>query len=301
MAGTLANAAAAALQAEAVKRESAKEEKVKKASPGASGRTGAQGGPKIGPVLVVGEGEKQAKNRRLLILVALALIGGVAAIVALSALRSPQRKALEAFAAPVDERYARYPNRLPRLQARAWLSSGPALVDLGSVHVGSTARHDLAGARPIVAAVTKDQTYLQQYDLWAPTADAGKIAKAWSAKKNRDANVEALKAANLDITTRDELAAKLQGAGLSADGVAVVMQLLLPTQGAPQDAAQRVGKGELPDAIEVSTFRGRKGTALQDAGNKYSYPTTDYSGKLLRFIGANWPQEWRVLEIDFIR
>ncbi len=297
MAGTLSTAASLALQADAVKREATKDEK--KGPKGPKSKDGTVG--KIGPVLVVGEGERESKNRK-------AWLGGTLAIVAvivllgwLFSLRSPARRALDAFAAPVEAQYARYPQRLPHMQARAWLSNSRALIDLGSLHIGKTTRFELAAAKPLIAEIAKDQTYLQEYEIWVHNADTAKVTKTWNPKKERKANIDVLNGSEATVVTREDFEAKLLAGGLSADGVAVVMTLLLPSQGAPQGGAQRVRAGECPDAIEVTQFTGHKGIALQDAGNKYAFPVGDYSGTTLRFIGAGWPTEWRVLNVGFNR
>lgn len=302
MAGTLANAAAAALQAESVKREAAKGEKDKSRSArSAAGAPGKVGGPAIGPVLVVGEGELEASNRKRWLLGGVALAIAIVVLGWLVSLRSETRAALEAFAAPVDPSHAKYPQRLTRMQARAWLSNVRVLTEVGSARFGSEVRHELASAREPLAELMKDRSFLPQHDLWVRTSDAAKLQKLWSPKKDRAANLAALGDAGVDTVTQADFAARLAEGGLGAEGVAVLMQLLLPTQGAPQDAAARVAKGELPDAIEVVEFTGSKGTAIVDAGSTYKFQDTGYTGRMLRFVGEGWPREWRVLSLDFVR
>jgi len=298
MAGTLANAAAAALQAEKASQESATSKGTQRSKRLATSPAKRESG-RYSPVLVVGVGEREAAERRRLWQWLATVVGVVVIVIALCCYRSAPRKALDDFAAPVGTTYAPYPHRLPYMQSRTWMLDSNVLVDLGSVHIGSKHTIALKGVSGLIIGM-KNLTYLASYQFWTDAGSMAVVQKTWKPKLDRDTNLQRLKDAGISVTTRSDMQAQLGAAGLAEDDADIILRLIMPIANSPQFDAARFGRGEAPDAIEVYPFHGTHGEALRAAGNRYTYPTTDYTGLLVRFIGSGWSQDLRVFRLDLI-
>ena len=296
MAGTLANAAAAALQAEKASQESASAKGTQRSKRLATAPAKRESG-RHSPVLVVGVGQREAAERRRLWQWVATILGVLVILICLACYRSPPRKALDDFAAPVGTAYAPYPHRLPFMQSRTWMQDCNVLIDLGTVHVGSKRTIALKGVAGLITGM-KNLTYLANYQFWTDAGATRAVQKAWKPKLDRDTNLQRLKDAGIAVTTRADMQAQLQAGGLSDEDADIILRLIMPIANSPQFDAARFGRGEVPDAIEVYPFHGTDGEALRAAGNRYSYPKTDYSGLLVRFIGSGWSRELRVFRLD---
>lgn len=56
--------------------------------------------------------------------------------------------------------------------------------------------------------------------------------------------------------------------------------------------------GDVPATMQVTKFSGNRGTMLLSRGQSFKTADVEYDGKLVRFTGAGWPDEWKVLTID---
>lgn len=263
----------------------------------ATGRTVAKGeSATIGPVLVVGAGERAARERRLVWLSCGAFVVLVVLLVAVAMHRSPTRRALDAFTADPDSRHVHYPLRLAAMQQRAWWTECRVLLDLGSVHLGGVQHLDTHAARPVFAALhglSLDSTtglYL------APEAVAT-AHHTWSPRRARADNLEQIAAHHIHFLDPADIPGQLTAAGVAPEVADLLLELLHRMHGSPQGDAARLIQGEIPDALELVPFSGRGGTELRDTGRSYAFPIIDYRGRLLRFLGQGWSGEWRVLEI----
>ena len=296
MAGTLANAAAAALQAEKASQDSASAKGTQRSKRLATGPAKRESG-RHSPVLVVGVGEREAAERRRLWQWVGTVIAVLVLLTCLLCYRSAPRKALDDFAAPVGSSNAPYPHRLPYMQSRTWMQDCNVLIDLGTVHIGSKRTIALKGIAGLITGM-KNLTYLPNYQFWADPSATGAVQKAWKPKLDRDTNLQRLKDAGIPVTTRADMQAQLMAGGLSDEDADIILRLIMPIANSPQFDAARLGRGEVPDAIEVYSFHGTDGEALRAAGNRYSYPKSDYSGLLVRFVGSGWSRDLRVFRLD---
>ncbi len=62
--------------------------------------------------------------------------------------------------------------------------------------------------------------------------------------------------------------------------------------------AKRWMDGDVPATMQVTKFSGNRGTMLLSRGQSFKTADVEYDGKLVRFTGAGWPDEWKVLTID---
>lgn len=56
--------------------------------------------------------------------------------------------------------------------------------------------------------------------------------------------------------------------------------------------------GDVPATLQVTRFYGSKGTMLLSRGQSFKTADVEYDGKMARFTGPGWPEEWRVLTIE---
>jgi hypothetical protein len=56
--------------------------------------------------------------------------------------------------------------------------------------------------------------------------------------------------------------------------------------------------GDLPTSMQVTRFSGNRGTMLLSRGQSFKTADVEYDGKLVRFTGTGWPEEWKVLSIS---
>lgn len=56
--------------------------------------------------------------------------------------------------------------------------------------------------------------------------------------------------------------------------------------------------GDVPTSMLITKFSGTRGTMLLSRGQSFKTAEVEYDGKLVRFTGAGWPDEWKVLSID---
>jgi hypothetical protein len=299
MAATLSTSMTAALKAESVKREVEADEKTRKKS-GTEGRVG-----KIGPAILTGEGLQQARLRRTWFLIALVLVALVGGCSWLVAHRSPQRHALEAYAAVVEGQRNRY-ERVQAIQERAWLVAlppafvgVPAMMDMGDARIGGTRTIKLAAAKPLFDQL-KGLVLSERAPVWVPKDRLGAVEAAIRPGQREQDLVAGLARSEKGVIPYRDWQDKLVAAGLSKDDVDTIDLLLRgkTKRSGENEIAARLLAGDLPDAIEIAAFAGRKGLMVVSRGQAYEPKPVRYEGNLLRFVGKDWPVEWKVLTIS---
>lgn len=300
MAASLATAATAALQSEAIKREAAAPEKRTKTDrmpaskpPNGEGRVGT-----IGPVVLTGYGENEHRNNMIWLFGSIAVIAVVVTLIALLSMRSEQRKALDAFTAVVEGERGRYGERMIAIQERAWLSNVSPLVNLGKISIHSVRTLPMTGAGDVIASL-KGLTHLEGLDIWVPATASAQAETLWDTRRDRPANLTRLTQARIQAIDGTTVSSQLQEAGWSESDAGLLMRMLTgrTNRSGENWIASKLLDGELPDAIEICPFRGTNGELLADLGRSYVYRKVDYEGLLLRFVGNGWPSEWKVLDI----
>lgn len=66
----------------------------------------------------------------------------------------------------------------------------------------------------------------------------------------------------------------------------------------PNAIAKRWMDGDVPTSMQVTRFFGNRGTMLLSRGQGFKTADVEYDGRLVRFTGPGWPQEWKVLSIS---
>ncbi len=349
MAATLATSMSEALKSEAVKRE----EQGEKSKAKVEGRVG-----KIGPAVLTGQGVEEAKSNRLL------LVGSLGALLVLGGLYwliftdSPERAGLNAFTAEVAPARIRAGERVPTIQARAWLTGlppafvgVPPLIDLRDARFGSTRTINLTAAKELFASL-KGLVPVEPGPVWVPPdrlaavddlrrpdqkpeAFIAAVLKREKKAVSNPAFLDALTKTGMskedadivDLFVRGRIAAP-DAIRAAPDAPAVATEVEAKTEATdkkPEAAektaatpvkpaatttavstvsdhtnpiAQRWMNGDLPAAILVTRFFGSRGTMLLSRGQSFKTAEVEYDGKLLRFTGTGWPEEWKVLSID---
>lgn len=306
MAATLAVSMNAALKAESVKKES--ETKAQKEKKKAIGR-GEGGVGRIGPALLSNQGVEEAKLMRSWWLYTLGTIGLIVALGWLIGHHGARQQAIDAFTAVVEGKRNRPGERVLAIQERAWLTTMPpanvgvpAITDMPDVHHGAVHTVKLAGVRSEIAAL-KGLSLIEPQRIWMPAKEAAKMLADWSAESKPEAFVAAQKAKGRTAVEHRALLARLEAGGVSSDDVAII-DLFLRGRGpnGNTDVLNRWLAGDIPDSMELSTFYGSAGTLIvEQGGQAYKTRTVPYSGVLLRFVGKDWPGEWRVLTLTTAR
>lgn len=300
LAASLSTAASAALAAESIKKseeaEKKTERKKKAAKPGGEGRVGD-----IGPAVLTGTGEREHRNNLVWLGLVVGVVAAVVLLVFLLSIRSEERQALDAYAAPVEGERFRYPARQGAIQERAWLHGVPALIDAGRATFGPARAIRLSPARDALTAL-QGMTWIPSRRLWAgPFPEKHPdIETVWQARKDDAANLARLTELGIPVVTQDALRQRLSEALGGGDDVELVERLLIDSAHngeTPDWISRKLRAGEVPDAIELIPFTGREGAMLIDNGRSYRPRPVDYTGRLLRFVGSGWPGGWRVLDI----
>ncbi|MBA3698161.1 MAG: hypothetical protein H0W78_04850 [Planctomycetes bacterium] len=172
MSATLAGSMTAALKSEAVKRE----EQGEKTKAKTEGRVG-----KIGPAVLTGQGVEEAKSNRLLLLGTLGVVALVAAVYWLLFTDSPERAGINAFTAEVEPARIRAGERVPTIQARAWLTGlppafvgVPPLIEMRDARIGSTRTINLLPAKDLFASL-KGLVPVEPGPVWVPPERMGAV------------------------------------------------------------------------------------------------------------------------------
>lgn len=349
MSATLASSMSEALKSEAVKRD----EQGEKTKAKTEGRVG-----KIGPAVLTGQGVEEAKSNRLLLLGTLGVLALVAAVYWLLFTDSPERASLNAFTAEVEPARIRAGERVPTIQARAWLTGlppafvgVPPLIDMRDARIGSTRTVNLVPAKELFASL-KGLVPVEPGPVWVPSERVVAVDDLRRPDQKPEAFIAAVlkrekKAishpAFLDDLTKTGMSkedadivdlfirgrigngtttpeAPATTADSTAEKPAATEQPTGPEKPAtpekPAPAAKPVAAtpartvddpynaiikrwmaGDLPASMQVTRFSGSRGTMLLSRGQSFKTADVEYDGRLVRFIGTGWPEEWKVVTI----
>ncbi|MBA3685688.1 MAG: hypothetical protein H0W72_10685 [Planctomycetes bacterium] len=298
LAATLSMAAATALPAEPPKSVSADSDRLhKRSEPTRTAKPARESGlGKIGPAVFTDQGLREHRQLRQWWAATLGCLILITGLWFLVAMRSTQRAALEAFVAPVAAGRGRHPDRLQAIHERPWAAEVPALIALGSLHLGKTESLPLAAAAPVMASLT-GLTYHRERALW--TLDDARTATLWDDKRDRVSNLRRLQQAKVRFAEHALVRTQATEAGVSEAGFDLLIELIrvIPTT-ALRDSAARIRAGDLPVSAEICPFTGSRGVVLLDTGTSYLEREVDYEGRLLRLVGPGWPDQWRVLSLS---
>ncbi|MBA3710280.1 MAG: hypothetical protein H0W83_15835 [Planctomycetes bacterium] len=109
-----------------------------------------------------------------------------------------------------------------------------------------------------------------------------------------------LAAQKIEVLPHAEVLAKLKDAGLTDDDIELLLTLMTEktnTVAGDKPLSARLLSGDIPDRIEITSFRGTKGTMLLNMGRESRLQTANFQGRLIRFSGAGWPMGWHVLDV----
>jgi hypothetical protein len=298
MAATLTGTIAAA-----VKKEEARAQAEVEA--GAERRKAREGGVgQIGPVVLLGEGERAAAERRRWQLGCLAAVLLIALVIWLGMRRSPEERAVEDYCAPVPQAQAGFGRRAPAISARAVAQrseTGPQaapFIDLPRPRFQRIRRVDLAPYRAFIhdfASLVR----IDQPALWIRPEHRADIERFWRSYPRLDqladwartrnipwADTRSLRARLLEVSADQDVADLIWGL-LTARRVEESGETLNPLGSRMiADVRAEEGAGELL-AVEWRDFTGRDGRLLFDqGGGRYVSRQTLYRGRLVRTVGA---------------
>lgn len=305
MAASLSTAMGDALRAEAV----AEAETV--AQPGRpatekrtrSARLGAAGGKgRPGPAVLTGEGEREAANTRRWLLGAVAVVALLALIGWLLTYDGPRRQALEDFVAVVPAKDNVYGRRAEAIQARAWLTAdapgGGGVAPFIDLSRARLARVQSAPGAALLDALdkVKDLTWIAPPGVWINLPAEGRRLAA--AHPGREAFLREAAKAKLIVLDPAGLRKHLVAGGRD-ELVARVAVALVQGETAPgrNELSARLAQ-KPPERVESCEFSGAGGLLLVDTGSGYQTRERPFRGVLVRFVGAGWPDGWRVLALE---
>lgn len=254
---------------------------------------------KPGPAVLTGEGEREAANLRAWTVGAIAVLALLVTLGWLLSLHGPRRAALAEFTALVTGPDNAYGRRAEAIRARAWLSAerpggaGVApFIELGDTSLGNTVRIP-GGALGEALERTKGLTWSDPPGAWTSDPAAARLAAA----NGLDALLA--KAVDLRLTVVEPrgLAKRLAGDGLDEDSARLVVALLMGETAPGRNAIAERARKALPERIEWCAFSGANGLMLIDTGSSYQTRQRPYRGVLVRFLGGEWPGEWRILTL----
>ena len=218
------------------------------------------------------------------LLCALALI--LCPLIWVAARSSPEREALEAWCAPPALDARRYPRLGIAVNERGWLRAtasapdGPALF---------TVLRDPLFSAPIVVEHTDWREVLTILNGMSWNGSSW-VASALSQKPG----------GRMASRTVGEIREILARTIHDERAVRAIIALLsgVPTGSAPDFARRLLQEGKAPARLRLLSFSGRNGVHAVAIGRpEYKMVDRAYSGVLLQFDDADWPSEWRVLEL----
>ncbi len=259
---------------------------------------------KIGPAILTGEGVRTARLRRawwLISIAAITLLGGCSWLVLH---HSPAREAIITFSSAVEGARSRT-DRIAAIQER--LADRPAAGRHRGAGDGRPRRRahrlphliKLAAAKPLFDQV-KGMVLSARVPLWMPKAAQLDLESRIEEGMSEQRAVATLLKAGKGAIDFHDWERRLQDAGLGADGVEAIDLLLRGrTKTSGENAfAKRLLAGDLPTAIVLTAFAGRKGAMWINGGQHYALRTVEYKGSLLQFSDPGWPAEVRVLSLS---
>lgn len=250
----------------------------------------------IGPAVLSGYGQREARNSLVWALGCGGAIAFAAVIALMITWTGPRRQALDDFTEPVANNSHGY--RRQQIVERGWLTSVAPVTRMDDARIAGAHDLQLAAAKPLFDDLAAMQL-LADKPVWAPPESASEIARRWDGKKSPADNVTALtKDGKIRAIAHSQAIARLEEAGIQADEAELVLRLLgANASPAGADVAKRLRAGEMPARAEIAGFAGVDGMLLVDFGGTYKQRPVEYEGRLMRLVGSDWPGEWRILEL----
>jgi hypothetical protein len=298
MAATLSTSMSAALKSEAVKRE----DQAGKAKAKTEGRVG-----QIGPAVFTGQGVEEARDRRRLVLGVLVAGLVIAGLWWLLFTDSPQRAGLMAYTAEVDPTRIRSGERVQAIQQRAWLTGlppayvgAPPMIDMNDARIGSTRTLNFAPAKDLLVSL-KGLEAVDPGPVWVPPERVAAVEELRRPDQKTEAFIAAVLKREKKAISHPELLDRLAKATGMQKEDAEVVDLLLRGRTAADGSnaiAKRWLDGDVPQSLQLVNFTGSRGLLLLSRGQNFKTAEVGYRGRLLRFNGPGWPEEWKVLTIQ---
>ncbi len=271
----------------------------------------------IGPAILTGEGEREARERRGWAVGCAVALVALALVLWLILRHSPEQRALDAFCAGVDQADNRYGRRAPAIMARSVVQhdesnrvvSAP-FISLPQVRFQKPRQIPFVKIRPFLAEYAA-LVRLDQPAGWVKADRRDEIVKFWAAFPNQNLLEDMCRKNGIVLQTTQQIRASLTAGGLDEDSSDLVWFLLTARARAntgtahPNPIAARLladalqaeeGKPSLV-AIEWLVFSGRKGSLLFDPGAKYQVVNRDFRGRLIRLVEKSGRGSWAVLDL----
>lgn len=294
MSATLTTSISAALESDAVKKEAATERRTQRvANPGKPAtKEGSVGN--LGPAILTGSGDEESRTNRSWLLGCLGVILVLVLAGWLLLRHSPERQAIEDFTLVQPARLKECGDRMSAVQANAWFIALPPtglgvtpLQDFGTLRLGKARAFNLPALRTVATELIKGLEAQPDGGGWA-SPDPAPVKPG----------AEAAKPVTRRTVTAKDFTAALTKLGFDAEDQEIVHILLLGRthRDGSNEIATRLMAGNLPEVMEILPFTGSNGMVLLRGQNRPL--RSAYRGSLMRFSGAGWPRDWRVLTLS---
>jgi len=188
----------------------------------------------------------------------------------------PARTALAAHLRMPEGPDAGYPRLGPTLRSRAWMKQAPGQPD------GIAEFIRLPDVVFAAERVIADRDLRPSFALIA--------GKTWDGARGSWSDSAG------NVMPLSQVTASLEAACPTPADAHLILDLLTgqPSPEAAQ-ATARMLIGDLPQAVRIRPFHGKRGTLLRNRGSPpYQETERGYAGCLLHFEGRDYPAEWRV-------
>ena len=290
MAADLAQAAGKALQSSTVKDEETSTRRQGSSRMRAVASAGAEGGKRtLSPAILTGEGEREAANTRLWVILGVVAVVLAIAIGWLLTLDGPRTTAIESFTATVPADQNTYGVRDVAISNRGWLTAESGAVtpfiDLGSIRWGRTVTVTPA-AYSVALGRLAQHVPLKGTTLWVPAKELAKAEATLTAGSKETADKRLL-AARVPFLAWSTIAKDLATSGCD-EATCDALHLLLSHVPAPN--ATDLGKALVAGSLtfDLQVISGAHGMYLQDLGGSYRTPSSPWEGLLLRTGNSPW-------------
>jgi hypothetical protein len=212
----------------------------------------------------------------------------------------PERLALIDFVDGVTAQSDRSAEFINMMKARAWPSRARVqpVIGLGRarfIGAGSASLASLSTA----AEVIRNRKPIPGLRIWVEPSLSDSIQLDWlrwnqSRQGTRSLFLAQLEADEISWVDEPTLKEALERTAAPRQARKAFSVILQDDQGDNQLAA-RFRKGDVPDQVHWTSFRGDRGLLLLPDGSRQ---VRAYTGLLVRFEGEGWPDEWRVLTLE---
>lgn len=306
LSATLQESMAKALEAESVKQE-------EKKATDRQVKTARQEGkdPQISPAVLTGEGERAASEARSFWLVLVAVVLVVVALGWFLAKPTPERRALDAWCAPVDQASNHGPQRVKAIRARAWLPEVPIDLLMPFVALESPKLSQVvtvpSDALHYALELTAGLEPISELHVWCPPDQRAAVSTvvaglAALVEKSPATFALKMKEKKLTVVTDREVVAAI-AKGVSDESVHPWLFALLSSRsGTAAGPLALKLRSSPPKEFRFRAFQGEKGLLLMEgAGLGNQTRTMVYQGMLMQAVGKDWPEGWRMIGLGIAR